>query len=97
MIRRITVATLAATLLIPVAQAATNQVPVWYGDLDLASSAGRAALTDRVQAAARLLCKPVLERAPDSEPSIREHQSQYRACVGRLTQRALVKVRITHS
>lgn len=79
------------------ANAPSNQIAVTYGDLDLTTSAGQAALTSRVQTAAGTLCKPVLDRVPDSEPSIREHQILYRACVGRLTERAMAKVRLVRN
>ena len=100
MSRSILAAVLAAIAFAPAAHAAntpSNQVAVAYGDLDLTTSAGQAELNNRLQAAAGTLCKPVLERAPDSEPSVREHQILYRACVGRLTERAMAKVRLVRN
>ena len=83
---------------LPAAHAAAPQdVLVSYGDLDLATDAGRTELTARLDTAAAQLCSPVLARAPDSEPSIREHQVLYRACTGRLRDRAMAKVKFSRN
>ena len=93
MTRSIPAAILAILVFVPAARAADG-IAVSYGDLDLSTRSGQAALTGRLQAAAGTLCRPVLDRVPDSEPSIHEHQVLYRACVGRLAERAMAKVRL---
>ena len=75
----------------PAASAAPKEVVVAYGDLDLNAAAGRSELTARLQDAAATLCSPVLAN-PDSELSVREHKVIYRACVGRLSQRAMARI-----
>jgi UrcA family protein len=76
------------------AAGAPKDVVVAYGDLDLGTSAGRSELKTRLQNAAAKLCSPVL---PDrnyrgSDESIRELNIVYRACIGRLSNRAMSKV-----
>jgi UrcA family protein len=76
------------------AAGAPKEVVVAYGDLDLGTAAGRTELRTRVQDAAAKLCSPVL---PDrnyrgSDEGIRELNVVYRACVGRLSERAMAKV-----
>ncbi len=95
---RILAAALVALAAVPAAHAADRSqetpkgITVAYGDLDLGTVAGRSELNLRLENAAARLCSPVLARAPDSEPSIREHQTLYRACVGRLSERAIAQV-----
>ena len=89
---------LAAGSILPAAAADTaSQAPmgvtVAYGDLDLGTTAGQAELKSRLQAAADTLCRPILAWPVDSEPSVREHQILYRACIGRLAERAMDKVK----
>jgi UrcA family protein len=52
-------AALAAALATPAAAAQTGSVTIGYGDLNLASRAGRAALDQRIDGAARQLCGDV--------------------------------------
>lgn len=95
MTRMIIAAALAAFIITPAARAADappRAIVVTYGDLNLHTSAGRAELENRVQTAASTICGPHLTLRPDSEPSIREHQILYRACVGRVTRRAMSRV-----
>jgi UrcA family protein len=70
-----------------------KEVVVAYADLDLSGAAGQSELKDRIRAAAATLCSPVLAIPPDAEPSVREHMVIYRACVGRLSERAMTKVK----
>jgi UrcA family protein len=80
---------------IPAAHAAApKEIVVAYGDLDLGTTAGRSELKLRLEDAAAQLCSPALARAPDSEPSLRFHMELYQACIGRLRERAMAKVRI---
>jgi len=96
--RTIIAATFAALMSIPAfapvtaAAAPSQYVVVRYGDLDLGTAAGRSELNNRVRTAAGTLCSPVLARRVDSEPSIRQHQILYDACVGRLTDRAMRRI-----
>ena len=96
--RTIIAATLAALMSIPAfapvtaAAAPSQYAVVRYGDLDLGTAAGRSELNNRVRTAAGTLCSPVLARRVDSEPSIRQHQILYDACVGRLTDRAMRRI-----
>jgi UrcA family protein len=83
---------IAMLIAMQVANAASRSIVVNYGDLDLNTSTGRAELNDRLHTAASSLCSPVLARKPDSEPSVREHQILFRACVGRLADRAMARV-----
>ena len=70
-----------------------NQVTGAYGDLDLHSAAGQAELKARLMDAASQLCRPGwMAEPPDSEPTARERQVIYRACVGRVTNRAMAKI-----
>ncbi|HET7085536.1 MAG TPA: UrcA family protein [Rhizomicrobium sp.] len=94
---RLLAAVLFAVSIIPAAQAAgtaPKDVVVAYGDLDLGTAAGQSALKDRLQDAAAQLCSPVLP-GPDyrgSEQSIRQLKVVYRACVGRLSERAMARI-----
>ena len=70
-----------------------KQIVVSYGDLDLHSTAGQAELKARINRAASTLCHPSwMARTPDSEFSIHYRQVIYRACVGRVTNRAMDKI-----
>jgi UrcA family protein len=63
-------------------------VPI--ADLDLHSAAGKAELRARVAIAASTLCRPGwMTKSPDSEFAVRYNRKIYRACVGRLTDRAM--------
>ena len=78
------------------AQPNPQGIPVAYGDLDLGTTAGRSELKVRLEAAAAKLCSPVLP-GPDyrgSEQSIHELGIVYRACIGRLSERAMAQVDI---
>ncbi len=67
-----------------------QRVAVPIGDLDLHSAAGQAALKTRVASAASTLCRPGwMTKSPDSEFAVRYNQEIYRACVGRVSNRAL--------
>ena len=76
---------------------ASGSMVVVYGDLDLSTIAGRDELNSRLRNAAGTLCSPILAWPPDSEPSIREHQIYYKACVGRLAMRAMARIEASHS
>ena len=70
-----------------------KQVTVAYGDLDLHSAAGQAELKARLIDAASKLCRPGwMARNPDSELAVREREVIYRACLGRLSNRAMAKI-----
>lgn len=74
-------------------QQGPQQVAVPIADLDLQSSAGQAALKSRVALAAGALCRPGwMTKSPDSEFAARYNQQIHRACVGRLTDRALARI-----
>ena len=69
-----------------------QQVVVPIADLDLHSAAGKTELRARVAMAASTLCRPDwLTKSPDSEFAVRYNQQIHRACVGRLTDRALAR------
>jgi UrcA family protein len=69
-----------------------QQVVVPIADLDLHSAAGQAELRARVAMAAAGLCRPGwMTKSPDSEFAVRYNQEIHRACVGRLTDRALAR------
>ena len=69
-----------------------QQVVVPVADLDLHSAAGKAELKARVALAAASLCRPGwMTKTPDSEFAIRYNEEIHRACVGRLTDRALAR------
>jgi UrcA family protein len=91
MIRPLVAAALLVLLAVPPAFGADlRQVVVPTGDLDLHSAAGRAELKTRVAAAASTLCRPGwMTKSPDSEFAVRYNREIYRACVGRLTDRAM--------
>lgn len=73
-------------------QQVPHQVIVPIADLDLHSAAGKAELRARVAMAAASLCRPAwMTKTPDSEFAIRYNQEIHRACVGRLTDRALAR------
>jgi UrcA family protein len=72
-------------------QAAPEEIAVAHGDLDLGTAAGRSQLMTRLQEAAAQLCSPVLTPS-DSEATAHEHMVLYRACIGRLSQRAMAKL-----
>jgi UrcA family protein len=73
-------------------QQAPQQVVVPIADLDLHSAAGKAELRARVAMAASTLCRPGwMTKSPDSEFAVRYNQEIHRACVGRLTDRALAR------
>src|SRR5690348_1831708 len=95
---RLLAAVIFSIKIIPAAHAATvsKAVVVPYGDLDLATAAGRSELKARLQEAAATSCSPVLPGPGyrGSEQSIRELGIVYRACVGRLSQRAMARVKI---
>jgi UrcA family protein len=86
-----------ATSAIPALHAAAeapNGIVVAYGDLDLGTAAGRSELTVRVQDAASKLCSVIL---PDrnyrgSDLGIHERNVLYRACIGRLSDRAMTRI-----
>lgn len=64
-----------------------------YGDLDLHAPAGQSALKARlVQAASTLCYRPWMAKNPDSEFDIHYRQVIYRACVGRVTNRAMDRI-----
>lgn len=96
-INRALAAAVFATSAIPALHAAAdvpNGIVVSYGDLDLGTAAGRSELKVRVQDAASQLCSVVL---PDrnyrgSDRGIHELNVVYRACIGRLTNRALARI-----
>ncbi len=68
-------------------------IAVPYGDLDLRSAAGQGELKARITQAASTLCyTPWMARKPDSEFSIHYRQQIYRACLGRVTNRAMAKI-----
>ncbi|HWU53991.1 MAG TPA: UrcA family protein [Rhizomicrobium sp.] len=93
-------AALFALLAVPPAFAADSDVDhvvVRYGDLDLHSAAGRTELKARLDNAAATLCHTRwMAKTPDSELSVGFHQMIYRACVGRLANRALARIDATH-
>jgi UrcA family protein len=71
---------------------APHQVVVPIADLDLHSAAGKAELRVRVVLAASTLCRPAwMTKTADSEFAIRYNQQIHRACVSRLTDRALAR------
>lgn len=73
-------------------QQAPQQVIVPVADLDLHSAAGKAELRARVALAASSLCRPDwMTKSPDSEFAVRYNQEIHRACVSRLTDRALAR------
>jgi UrcA family protein len=79
------------------ADAVPKGIVVGYGDLDLNAAAGQAVLKDRLQAAAAKLCSPVFA-GPDyrgSEQSARELMVVHRACIGRLSNRAMANIERT--
>jgi UrcA family protein len=76
----------------PAFGAEPQQVVVPIADLDLHSAAGKAELRVRVAMAASTLCRPAwLTKSPDSEFAVRYNREIHRACVGRLTDRALAR------
>ena len=79
------------------ADTSANGIAVAYGDLDLGTKAGQAELKSRLQDAATTLCSPILSWPVDAEPTIHEHQILYRACIGRLADRAMAKVKADHT
>lgn len=86
-----------ATSIIPALHAAAdapNGIVVAYGDLDLGTAAGRSELNVRVQDAASRLCSVVLPGRDyrGSDRGIHELSVVYRACVGRLTNRAMARI-----
>jgi UrcA family protein len=97
MLRPLIAAALFAILATPPAfgadrQQAPQHVIVPVADLDLDSAAGKAELRARVALAASRLCRPDwMTKNPDSEFAIRYNQEIHRACVGRLTDRALAR------
>jgi len=93
MIRTFAAAALFAITAIPAAHASTTtpREVVAYGDLDRSSMAGRSELKARLEDAAAKVCSPLLT-PPDSEPTAREHQIVYRACIGRHTNRAMAQI-----
>jgi UrcA family protein len=73
-------------------QQVPQQVVVTIADLDLNSAAGKAELRARVEMAAATLCRPGwMTKTPDSEFAVRYNREIHRACVGRLTDRALAR------
>lgn len=73
-------------------QQVPKQVSVPIADLDLHSAAGKAELRARVAIAAAGLCRPGwMTKSPDSEFAVRYNAEIHRACVGRLTERALAR------
>jgi|GEM_PF-4574034 len=73
-------------------QPAPQTVAVPVADLDLHSAAGKTELRARVAMAASTLCRPDwMTKRPDSEFAVRYNQEIHRACVGRLTDRALAR------
>lgn len=79
--------------------AAPKAIVVAYGDLNLSTAAGQSELKIRLQNAAGSLCSSVLP-GPDyrgSEQSALEDTSVYHACIGRLTNRAMNKVKTTRN
>lgn len=93
MLRPLIIAVLVALLAAPPAFGAEpQQVIVPIADLDLHSAAGKAELRARVVLAASSLCRPGwMTKSPDSEFAVRYNQEIHRACVGRLTDRALAR------
>jgi len=74
-------------------QQVPQQIIVPIADLDLHSAAGQAELRTRVAMAASTLCRPGwMTKSPDSEFAMRYNQQIHRACVGRLTDRALARI-----
>ena len=71
---------------------APKGIAVAYGDLDLSAASGQSELKVHLQEAAAKLCSPVLV-PPDSEPTAQYHMSVYHACIGRLSERAMAKVK----
>ena len=70
-----------------------KQLTLFYGDLDLHSAAGQSALRVRLMEAASRLCHPRwMAQNPDSELGARLRQSIYRACLGRVSNRAMAKI-----
>ena len=73
-------------------QQVPQQVVVPLADLDLHSATGKAELRARVEMAAATLCRPGwMTKSPDSEFAVRYNRQIHRACVGRLTDRALAR------
>jgi UrcA family protein len=73
-------------------QQVPQQISVPIADLDLHSAAGKAELRARVAIAASTLCRPGwMTKSPDSEFAVRYNREIHRACVGRLTDRALAR------
>lgn len=93
MLRPLIIAALFMFLRMPPALGADpQQVVVTIADLDLHSAAGMAELRARVAMAASTLCRPAwMTKSPDSEFAVRYNQEIHRACVGRLTDRALAR------
>ena len=93
MLRPLLAAALFVVLATPPAfGAAPQQISVPVADLDLHSAAGKAELKARVAMAAATLCRPGwMTKTPDSEFAIRYNAQIHRACVGRLTDRALAR------
>jgi UrcA family protein len=94
MIRPLLAAALLALLVAPPAFGADlQQVVVPIADLDVHSAAGKAELRARVILAASTLCRPGwMTKSPDSEFAVRYNREIYRACVGRLTDRAMSRI-----
>ena len=93
MLRPLAAAALFTLLATPPALGAEpQQVVVPVADLDLHSAAGKAELKARVTLAAASLCRPGwMTKSPDSEFAVRYNEEIHRACVGRLTERALAR------
>jgi UrcA family protein len=95
MIRPLTAAALFALFVVLPAFGADDlkQVTVVYGDLDLHSTAGQTELRARLIGAASKLCHPHwMAEPPDSEMTARECQVIYRACLGRVSNRAMARI-----
>jgi UrcA family protein len=69
-------------------------IPVAYSDLDLNSAAGQSTLKARLADAAAKLCTPAFagQDQGGSDQSARENMVVYRACIGRLSQRAMAQI-----
>ena len=96
-INRVLAAAIFATTIIPAFHAGAdtpNGIVVAYGDLNLGTPAGRSEMNVRVQDAASRLCSVVLPGRDyrGSDRGIHELSVVYRACVGRLTNRAMARI-----
>ena len=96
-VNRVLAAAVFAASTIPALHAAAdvpNGIVVAYGDLDLGTAAGRSELRARLQDASAQLCSVILPGRDyrNSDRGIHERNVLYRACIGRLSNRAMTRI-----